>query len=127
MGVGIFVAFLPIPGQTALAVVVALWLRVNLAVAAAASWIANPLTIPPIFYACYRLGSWLLDTPPGDMDIELSFEWLSAELGRTWAPLILGCVVLGGIVALGSVLILNRLWIRHSRARFAGRHRRRAP
>ncbi|MEJ2516017.1 MAG: DUF2062 domain-containing protein [Gammaproteobacteria bacterium] len=124
LGLGIFVAFLPIPGQTVLAVAVALWLRVNLAVAAVASWLANPLTIPPIYYACYRLGSWLLNTPPREMNFELSFQWLSAELGRAWPPLILGCIVLGGVVATGSVLVLNQVWIRSSRSQFAQRHRR---
>ena len=41
LGVGIFVAVLPIPGQTALAVLIALGLRVNLAVAAVGSWLAK--------------------------------------------------------------------------------------
>lgn len=124
LGVGIFVAFLPIPGQTVLAVLVALWLRVNLPVAAVGSWLANPLTIPPIFYACYRVGGWLLDTPPGRFAIELSFEWLGSELSRTWKPLLLGCVVVGAATSLATVAVLNAAWIRASRRRF---RRRRKP
>jgi uncharacterized protein (DUF2062 family) len=123
LGVGIFVSFLPIPGQTVLAVLIALWLRVNLAVAAVGSWLANPVTIPPLFYACYAFGSWILNTPPGDVAVELSFEWLGTELARIWKPLLLGCLVLGSISAAGSVLVLNALWIRSSQRRFAKRRR----
>ena len=120
---GLFVAFLPIPGQMALAVLVALWLRVNLPVAAAATWIANPVTSGPIYYACYRLGSWLLGTPPGKFRVEFSFEWLGSEIGRIWQPLALGCVLLGVVTTGLSVFVLNWIWIRASRRKF--QHRRR--
>ncbi|MDH3512198.1 MAG: DUF2062 domain-containing protein, partial [Gammaproteobacteria bacterium] len=46
---GIFVALLPLPGQTVIALLAALVLRVNLPVAAIATWITNPVTIVPIF------------------------------------------------------------------------------
>jgi uncharacterized protein (DUF2062 family) len=121
LAVGIFVAFLPIPGQTAVAALIALWMRVNIAVAAVGSWLANPVTIPPLFYACYVFGSWLLQTPPGDLAVELSFEWLGSELLRIWKPLLLGCVIIGALTAAGSALVLNALWIRSSQRRFRRR------
>ena len=121
--VGLFACFLPIPGQTPLAVVVALWLRVNLAVAVLASWFANPLTMGPLYYAGYRLGSWLLDRSPGRFPDAVSFEWLWAEIGRIWQPLLLGCLVLGAVVTAVSVLVFNQVWIRVSRRRFRERRR----
>lgn len=123
---GLFSCFLPIPGQTALPVMIALWLRVNLPMVIAASWIANPVTSGPLYYACYRVGSWLLDRPPGSFHVEFNLEWLWSEIGRIWQPLLLGCLVLGVIVTGVSVFVLNRIWIRASRRHFQERrHRRR--
>lgn len=118
---GLFACFLPIPGQTILPTLVALWLRVNLPVTIAASWLANPVTSGPLYYACYRVGSWLLGTPPGRFRVEFSFEWLWSEIGRVWQPLLLGCLVLGVIVTGVSVFVLNWIWIRASRRQFQER------
>lgn len=122
-GLGLFACFLPIPGQTVLPALVALWLRVNLPVTIAASWLANPVTSGPLYYACYRAGSWLLGRPPGRFHVEFSFEWLWQEIGRIWQPLLLGCLVLGVIVTGVSVFVLNRIWIRASRRHFCERRR----
>lgn len=121
--VGLFACFLPIPGQTPLAVVVALWLRVNIPVAVLASWLANPLTMGPLYYASYRAGSWLLDRQPGKFPEAVSFEWLWEEIARIWQPLLLGCVVLGVVVTTLAVVVLNQVWIRVSRRRFRERRR----
>ena len=122
---GLFSCFLPIPGQTAVSTLIALWLRVNLPVAIAASWIANPVTSGPLYYACYRVGSWLLGRQPGKFHVEFSFEWLWSELGRIWQPLLLGCLVMGVVVTTVAVFTLNRIWIRASRRQFQHRRRRR--
>jgi len=120
---GLFSCFLPIPGQTALPTIIALWLRVNLPVTIASSWIANPLTSGPLYYACYRLGSWILGVQPGSFRVEFSLEWLWSELGRIWQPLLLGCLVMGVVVTTVAVFVLNWVWIRASRRQFL--HRRR--
>jgi len=56
MAVGIVSAFVPIPGQTALAGVLAIYFRVNIPVALLASMISNPLSMGPLYYGAYRLG-----------------------------------------------------------------------
>ena len=53
---GLFIAFMPIPGHMIVAIMAALLLRVNIPVAAMAVWVTNPLTVVPIFYLAYRLG-----------------------------------------------------------------------
>jgi uncharacterized protein len=122
---GLFASFLPIPGQTILPTLIALWLRVNVPVTVAASWIANPVTSGPIYYTCYRLGSWLLGTPRRKFRIEFSLEWLWSEISHIWQPLLLGSLVLGIAVTGCSVFVLNRFWIRMSRRRFLERASRR--
>ena len=122
---GLFACFLPIPGQTIAPAMVALWLRVNIAVTIATSWLANPITSGPLYYACYRLGSWLLGRPTGRFRIEFSFEWLWSEIHRVWQPLLLGCLVAGTVTTGISVFVLNRIWIRMSRRQFQHRRLRR--
>ena len=58
--VGLFCAFIPVPFQMLLAAPSAIIFSANLPVAVALVWITNPITMSPIFYACYKLGAWIL-------------------------------------------------------------------
>ena len=57
---GLFIAFMPFPGHTVTAALLALALRVNIPVAALATWVSNPATMVPMYYFAYQLGSDLL-------------------------------------------------------------------
>ncbi len=62
--IGIFIALTPTIGvQIPLIILTALFLRVNMPVALAASWVTNPLTAPVIYSLQYKLGLWLSGTP----------------------------------------------------------------
>lgn len=61
LAVGIFAGMFPFVGlQTAIAVVLAIPFRGNKLVAAAGTWISNPLTFVPIYWCNYKLGQWVL-------------------------------------------------------------------
>lgn len=108
--VGIFIAFLPIPGQMLLAAALAFQVRCNLPIAMALIWITNPLTIAPMFFMTYKLGSWLLETPPVAFSIELSWAWINSELKRIWKPLIVGSLCAGSFFSLLSYFTVKYLW-----------------
>lgn len=93
--VGLFVAFLPTLGQMPIAAGAALLCRVNLPIAVALVWISNPVTMPPIYFACYELGRWVLSMPPAAFSIELSKEWFTHEFTHLWKPLVVGCLISG--------------------------------
>lgn len=93
--VGLFCCFFPIPGQMILAGFLAFALRCNLPISVALVWISNPITIPPIFYATYRLGVWILGSPELDFDIELTWAWFAEEFPHLWQPLVVGSVLCG--------------------------------
>lgn len=107
---GTFVAFLPIPGHVLVAVLGALPLRCNIPVAALTTFISNPLTIGPMFYFSYLVGSKLLGLTPGPFSIELSLDWLGGAFLSLWQPLLLGCVLVGAIAALIGYVILDVFW-----------------
>jgi uncharacterized protein (DUF2062 family) len=97
---GLFSGFMPIPFQMVLAAALAIVSRANLFIAVILVWFSNPLTIPPIFYFCYRVGRWVLHAPKHPFKIELSLQWLQTTFLIIWKPLLVGSVVCGIIAAL---------------------------
>jgi uncharacterized protein (DUF2062 family) len=108
--VGLFCAFIPIPFQMLLAAGLALLFRVNLPLSIALVWITNPLTMPPIFYACYLVGAWLMGIPATNFEFELSSEWFSNGLANTWKPFLLGCGVMAIVGAILGNIAARLLW-----------------
>jgi len=107
---GLFIAFLPFPGHILVAVLLALALRINLPVAALSTLISNPLTVGPLFYLCYSLGAWLMGIQPQPFEFEFSLAWLGEQVTDIWEPLLLGCVLVGSVVATVGYVALDLLW-----------------
>ncbi len=61
--IGVLSAFFPLPGQMLLALIGALVFRANVPMALGLTWITNPLTTLPVFYASYYVGAKILDVP----------------------------------------------------------------
>ena len=119
-GLGLFVAFLPVPFQMVLAATGALWLRVNLPLAVALVFVTNPLTMGPAFYLCYKVGAWLLGSPviQSEKHFSPSIEWLFEQLATVWQPLVAGSLLTAsavGLLGYGIVQLLWRSHIRHKR------------
>ena len=108
--VGLFFAFIPVPFQMVLAVAGALIFRVNLPLSVALVWITNPITMPPIFYFSYLVGTWILDTPVMEVEFALTMEWLQTGLFAIWQPFLLGCFVSGAVASLIGFLTIRLLW-----------------
>ncbi len=119
--VGLFMAFVPVPFQMLLAAAGAIVFRVNLPISVGLVWLSNPITMPPLFYFCYKVGTWILQEPIQHIEFVLSFDWLMTELAEIWQPFLLGCFTIGGLSALigaGTIRLLWRLHIvRHLKVR----------
>ena len=61
--IGVLSAFFPLPGQMLLALIGALIFRANVPMALGLTWITNPVTSLPVFYAGYYIGAKILDVP----------------------------------------------------------------
>lgn len=108
--VGLFMAWVPVPFQMLLAAVAAVLIRVNLPISVALVWISNPITMPPLFYFAYKVGTWILGVPETDFQFELSFDWLAHGLNTIWQPFLLGCFVTGSVCSLVGGLGMRMLW-----------------
>lgn len=117
---GLFMAFIPMPFQMIPAAALAIWFRVNLPISVALVWLTNPITIPPVFYFCYKLGTWVLHRPVrpvtfgiSDTTFELSWTWVTHEFGNIWQPLLLGSVVVASLAALAGYWGMRAFWRLH--------------
>ncbi len=108
--VGLFVAFLPLPGQTVVAAIMAIKLRCNLPLSVALVWITNPVTIPAIFYLAYKVGASILGAPETPPAFEPTTAWFMDSLTRIWQPLLLGSLICGLLFGSLGYFLINMLW-----------------
>ena len=101
---GIFIAFIPLPIHPLLAAGGAILMRVNLPVALVAVWINNPLTIAPIYYSGYVLGSFLLGQPSPE-----TTDWQILIVEGLW-PMVTGLLCMGSLLGLLAYFGLNAFW-----------------
>lgn len=129
VALGVFVAFTPTVGvQMPIAFALATLLGVNQPLAVAMCWITNPLTVPPIYYFEYVIGTWLLDVEAIGSSSAFWRQWeqVSAQYPGYWErvthlagnigfPLLLGSLPLS--LTLGIVSYPLTLWYCARRAR----------
>jgi len=126
VAIGVFMASVPMPFQMLPAAALAILFRTNLPIAVVLCWLTNPVTMPPFFYFCYLLGTWILQTPPQPFEFALSFEWLMSELHHIWKPFLLGCFLVGSTLAAAGYFGMHALWRWHVVRDWERRRSRRA-
>ncbi|HEX6073607.1 MAG TPA: DUF2062 domain-containing protein [Sphingomicrobium sp.] len=128
VALGLFVGVIIPVMHTAIASVLAIPTRANIAVAAAFTLVVNPLTIPPMYYAAYRIGSWELHQDTRLVDPAVA-ERVSGELGRIlfWVheasgPIAIGVLTIAIAAAALGYSIAAILWRWRLRNRWRGRN-----
>ena len=116
VAVGLFVAIIIPVLHTFVAAIVAIPARANVAIAAALTLVVNPLTIPPMYVAAYRIGSWELHYDASVVSTEAA-QRFSSELSRMlfWlhhasGPIAVGILTIAAIVSLIGYLIACLAW-----------------
>lgn len=110
MAAGMFIAFIPVPGQIFIAAAAAIALRVNLPLAVLTIFITNPLTMPPIFFFTYKVGALILGIQPHPFAFEPSPGWLIDKAGTIGTPLLLGSLLVGTVLAALTYAAVRLLW-----------------
>ena len=122
-GVGLFVMYMPPVGQMFVAAAAAIALRVNLPISVALVWITNPLTMPPMYYFAYLVGSQIVGSPSSGFSMEFWMDW------HNWvavlAPLGVGMLVCATVCSTAGYFGVQALWrwnlmrqIRHRKERY---------
>lgn len=107
VAIALFCAFMLMPFQTILAICLALCLRANLPLSVGIIWINNPLTIAPIYYACYKVGAIALDLP---IATTLNFDNIVQELLPLWEPFLLGTFICGLLAGCAGYALARLIW-----------------
>ncbi len=108
--IGLFVMYMPLPFQMLIAAAVAILARANIPVAVVTVWISNPFTMPAMFYLAYKIGVMILGGPLKPLQFELSWHWLTQQLGQIWQPLLLGSVICGTVLAIIGYFAVTIIW-----------------
>jgi uncharacterized protein (DUF2062 family) len=123
LGVGVIIPFM----HMILAALLAIPLRANVAIAAAATLIVNPLTIPPLYYAAYRVGSWELRHDAAVVN-PAAAEHISGELARLlfWiheasGPIAVGVLTIAAVAAFVGYAASALVWRWWLGSRWRGR------
>ncbi len=109
LAVGLFVAFIPLPGQMLLAGLGACWSNSNLPVSVSAVWLTNPITMPPLFFFAYRVGVWALGAQ-APMPGSWSWDALWGVVQQAWLPFLTGCLIVGLAAAVLGYLFVEISW-----------------
>lgn len=124
--VGLSLMWLPLPMQTLSATLTALYVRANVPLSAALVWVTNPITIPPMYFAAYKLGLKMMgESAP----VAAQWDWhnLPEVIKTLWQPLFLGCGVMAIFSAIAGYFTVNILWRLSVRRRRKQRRPRRRP
>ena len=107
LALGLFAAFILPVGQFVLAALMALGVRANVPLAAATTFVSNPLTFPPIYIGAYKLGSEVLGSgPASSVATDLGSQLLDVS-----GPTALGLLIFA-LVGAGLGYALGTLWWR---------------
>jgi len=105
--IGLFTGMIPGPVQMLAALLIAVPLRKNLAVALVTTLYTNPLTVVPLYVLAYQYGALLLGAPGAAQVVLFEMDWTdwaeSAPRMLDWA-LALGRPLAVGLVALALTL-----------------------
>ena len=131
VALGLFVGVIIPIMHTAIAAVIAIPLRANVAITAAFTLVVNPLTIPALYYGAYRIGSWELHHDASLVN-PAAAERFSSELSRLlfWVhqasgPIAVGVLTIAATAALLGYLGSALVWRFWSHSRWRQRRRSR--
>ena len=115
VSIGVFFGLLVPVAQIPLAVITAIALRACVPAAVTSTFVTNPLTFAPVYYAAYRLGVWITADPAAAVEQptvvaseEESGLWQS--LGDIGWPLFVGLTITATAAALCCHLTIHLAW-----------------
>lgn len=125
VAVGVWCAWIPLPVQMISAVLLGIWTRANVPIAVAITFVTNPLTIGPMFYYAFKLGTWLLGMESVGDNLEMEVSLFLEKTRQIFLPLALGCLICACVTAPIGWVTAHILWRIHAVRRWQQRRERR--
>jgi uncharacterized protein len=109
--IGVFFALFPIPIQIFAVIMLTFFFRFNIIVALSIVLLTNPITMPFIMAAEYRLGMWILHKEMPSGRIEFTMQWVQQHLASIVLPLYTGAFSAMIFFSILAYFIVEYLWI----------------
>ena len=134
MALGIFFGVLIPIAQIPLSVGAAIAMRANVPGAVASTFVSNPVTFGPLYYAAWRIGKSILGEPvrqgevPPEPEVSVPAPdegWFAVARKAVLSagkPLLVGLIVMASSLGLLTYLLVSSLWV--LRVRWKRRRRR---
>ncbi len=97
--IGLFCAFLPLPLHTLLAAALAVVFSSNILLSMGLVWINNPLTMVPIYYYIYKLGSHIIGIEI-DPNFQFTIDNFMGSFTSTLTAIWVGGLIISTIFAI---------------------------
>lgn len=111
VSIGLFFAWMPVPLQMLFAAGFAILFKANLPVSIIFVWLTNPITMPILFLAAYKIGQLFFTVASTSVfKFELSFSWLFNKTCDIWHPFITGCFVCAIVSSILGNITVRLLW-----------------
>lgn len=107
---GVACGWIPLPMHTLIAVAIAVLIDCNIPLTAVAIWVANPITMPFMYYYAYKLGAMILNIDMVNIHFHLTMHDILKVLHLIWEPFLLGCLICGVLSGLVTYLLAHLLW-----------------
>lgn len=110
MALGVACGWIPLPFHTVIGIFIAILIDCNIPLVAVAIWVANPLTMPFMYYFAYELGAAILNVAMVNWQFHLTIHDALKALHQIWEPLLLGCLIYGILTGLATYSLMHMLW-----------------
>lgn len=121
--IGLFIAFVPVPFQMVFAAGAAILFNANIPLSVALVWLSNPITIPLIFFSCYKVGSIFIGASD-ELVFQANLQWIMDSFSVIGPPFLLGCLILGATFSILGYLTVHSVWYYNTKKAWANRRKR---
>lgn len=116
--IGVFIGFIPAPGHMLAVIALMPFARFNVPIAITSVWIANPVTMPFIYFFEYKVGAMLLGMKI-DSSMQMNETWILENIKHIFVPLYFGTAIVALSVSALLYMLINFCWRRSvTRARY---------
>ena len=108
--IGLFCAFLPLPMHTLLAAILAITFSANILLSMFLVWVNNPITMVPIYFFEYKLGSSIIGIEM-DPNLKFSLNYFLENLTSATIAIWLGGIIIStliGIIGYASIISIYK-------------------
>ncbi len=110
VAIGLFVAWMPIPMQMVFAAILAALVRVHVPISVMLVWVSNPITVAPLLYAAWYVGSIVLGAETSPPALSHGLDVLMSEAVKNWTTVLFGTILMGCLSAIGGFVLAMTAW-----------------